>query len=67
VRAIVRGMRRDGKSYGEIRERTGLTRSIIQHIVKGPSSRTTRKGKVFKPRLLKQADVKRIFRFVSES
>jgi DNA-binding CsgD family transcriptional regulator len=29
VRSIVCGMRRDGKSYGEIRERTGLTRSTI--------------------------------------
>jgi hypothetical protein len=67
VRSIVRGMRRDGKSYGEIREKTGLTRSTIQNIVKGPSSYTTRKGESYKPRLLKQADIKRIFRFVSLS
>ena len=67
VRSIVRGIRQDSKSYSKIREKTGLTRSTIQHMVKGPTSRTTRKGKLFRPRLLKQADIKRIFRFVSES
>jgi hypothetical protein len=67
VRSIVRGLRWKGLSYGEIRLETGLTRSTIQHMVKGPSSRTTRKGKTFKPRLLKQVDIKRIFRFVSLS
>jgi hypothetical protein len=65
MQSIVHGMRRDGKSYSEIREKTDLTRSIIQNIVKGPSSYRTRKGKSYKPRLLKQADIKRIFRFVS--
>jgi len=29
TRAIVRGMRWDGKSYSEIRKRAGLTRSTI--------------------------------------
>jgi transposase len=67
VRSIVRGIRRKGMSHSKIRKETDLTRSTIQHIVKGPSSRTTRKGKTFKPRLLNQADIKRIFRFVSES
>ena len=67
VRSIVRGIRRNGKSYSEIRERTGLTRSTIQHIMKGPTSHMARKGKATKPRLLKQGDIKRIFRFVSES
>jgi hypothetical protein len=66
TRAIVRGMRRDGKSYGEIREKTGLTRSTIQGIVKGVLSRTTRKGLATRRPMLKQADIKRIFRFVSE-
>jgi len=65
VRATIRAMRRDGKSYNDIVEKTGLKRSTIQGIVKGISSRTTRKGKATKPRLLKQADIKRIFRFVS--
>jgi Transposase len=67
VRSTVRSLRRQGKSYGQIREVTGLSRSTIQHIVKAPSSRTTRKGLATKRPALKQADVKRIFRFVSES
>jgi cell shape-determining protein MreC len=36
------------KSYSEIRKATSLMRSIIQGIVKGPSSCITRKGKTFK-------------------
>jgi len=67
ARAKVRGTRAAGKSYREIRKLTGLERSTIQGIVKGLSSRTARKGKTFKPKLLSQADIKRIFRFVSES
>jgi hypothetical protein len=60
TRAIVYGMCQDGKSYSEMRKRTGLTRSIIQHIVKGVSSRITRKGKATKRPILEQVDIKRI-------
>jgi hypothetical protein len=67
VRATVRTLYRDGASYGQIKAKTGLTRSTIQYIVKSHTSRTTRKGKANKPTVLKEADVKRIFRFVSES
>jgi hypothetical protein len=67
VRATVRIMRREGASYGYIQGKTGLSCSIIQHIVKAYTSRTTRKGKANKSRILKEADVKRIFRFISES
>ena len=67
VRAAVRTLRREGASYGQIKAKTGLSRSTIQHIVKAHTSRTTRKGKANKSAILKQADVKRIFRFVSES
>ena len=67
VHALVRSLRRQGHSYGQIRALTSLKRSTIQGIVKGPSSRTTRKGLATKRPALKQADVKRIFRFVSES
>ena len=49
VRAKVRGIRAAGKSYNAIKKLTGLPRSTIQGIVYGPSSRTTRKGKSFKP------------------
>ena len=67
VRAVIRSLRRQGASYGQIKKQTGLTRSIIQHIIKASSSRTTRKGLVTQRTALKQANVKRIFRFVSES
>ena len=44
-RARVHSMHAQGVSHGEIRKKTGLQRSTIQGIVKGPSSQTTRKGK----------------------
>ena len=67
VRAIVRFLCRQGHSYSQIKAFTSLKRSIIQGIVKAPSSRTTRKGLATKKPVLKQADIKRIFWFVSES
>jgi len=66
VRSLVRILRREGASYGQIKRKTGLSRSTIQYIVKGPISWTTRKGKATKPTVLKQKDVKYIFRFISE-
>jgi hypothetical protein len=65
--AKVHGMCAQGTSYSEIRKKTGLMCSTIQGIVKGPSSRTTRKGKQFKPKLIKQSDIKRVIRWVSVS
>jgi hypothetical protein len=67
VRVTIRTLRRDGASYGQIKAKTGLTRSTIQHIVKSHTSCMTRKCKANKPTVLKEADVKRIFRFISES
>jgi hypothetical protein len=67
VRATVRTLRQEGASYGQIKAKTSLTRSTIQYIVKAHTSRTTRKGKANKSTVFKEADVKRIFRFVSES
>jgi hypothetical protein len=67
IRATVRFLRQQGKSYGEIVKLTTLKRSTIQSIIKAPTSRTTRKGLATKRPALKQADIKRIFRFVSES
>ena len=63
-------MKCGGLQYAQkyaIKKLTGLPRSTIQGIVYGPSSRTTRKGKSFKPMLLKPAEIQRIFRFVSVS
>jgi hypothetical protein len=60
-------MRRDGISYGKIKKKTGISRSTLQKICAAPTSANPRKGKVYKPTLLKQRDVKRIFTFVSQS
>ncbi len=65
VRSVVRAMRRDGHTYGQIKLKTGLERSSIQRILKAPSSANPRLGKVFKPKSLKQKDIRRIFMFVS--
>jgi len=51
-RSVIRAMKREGKSYGEIMKETGLVCSSIQRIVKAPSSKRLRKGKVFKPKLI---------------
>jgi transposase len=67
VRAKVRVLRADGKSYGDIQKATGLARSTIQGIVKSKSSRTLRKGKATKPKLLKGRELRRILRYVSAS
>jgi hypothetical protein len=70
IRSTVRSLHKQGKSYGEIKKLTSLERSTIQGIVKGVSSRTTRKGKATKRPVLKPAkpaEVRRIFRFVSKS
>jgi hypothetical protein len=53
VRLVVRLLQQSGKSYSKIRKETGLKHSTIQGILKGPSSRITRKGKTFKLQLLK--------------
>jgi uncharacterized protein YerC len=65
VRAKVRLLRKSGDSYGKIATKTGLSRSTIQGIIKAPSSRRTRKGKEYKPKLLKTRDLRRILRWVT--
>ena len=67
VRSAVRSIKRDGKSYSKIFLKTSVLKSLVRRIVKGKSSRITRKGKACKRLLLKQADIQRIFRFVSQS
>lgn len=47
ARAKVRLLRKQGLSYSQISNATGLTRSIIQGIVKAKSSRRSRKGKEY--------------------
>jgi transposase len=67
ARAKVRLLRKSGYSYGAISKHTGLTRSTIQRIVKAKSSRRSRKGKEFKPKLLKAHDIRRLLRYVCAS
>jgi hypothetical protein len=67
IRSSVRLMKRDGQGYKAIRTKTGIPLSTIKRIYKSETSRTTLKSKATKPSLLKQADIKRIFCFVSES
>jgi hypothetical protein len=55
------------QDYGEIFLKTRVLCSTVQRIAKGESSHTMNKGKVFKPKLLQEADIKHIFCFVSES
>lgn len=52
TRAKARLLRKERHSYRQISKLTGLPRSTIQSIVKSKSSRRTRKGKDYKPKLL---------------
>ena len=67
TRAKVRVLRAAGASYGEIRKHTGLARSTIQSIVKSGSSRTTRKGKSYKKKLIGPRELRCILRYVTAS
>src|SRR4051812_32024320 len=64
VRAVVRAMHRRGDGYGTIYKETDVPKSTVKRIIAGESSDNPRKGKVFKPKLLKEVEIKKIFRFV---
>ena len=67
VRSTIWLIRRSGKGYKKISTETGAPISTIKQITKAETSYTIYKGKIFKPKLLKEADIKRIFRFISKS
>src|SRR4051812_26732649 len=67
VRAVIRAMHRRGDGYGTIYKETGVLKSTVKRIIAGESSDNSRKGKVFKSKLLKEAEIKKIFRFVGAS
>ena len=67
TRANVRLLRRDSDSYNTIVKKTGLKRSTIQGIVKSKGSRTLRKGKATKKKLLSTYDIKRMIRWLTRS
>lgn len=57
-------MRHDGKSWKSIFQEIGVKKSTAQQICKAPSSRTTRKGKAFKPKLLDLRTIREIIRYI---
>ena len=63
----IRTMIRSGKGYKRISLETVVPISTIKRITRAETSRTTRKGKIYKPNLLEKADIKRIFCFISKS
>ena len=66
-RRAIRALRRSGKTYGQIRTLTGLSRSSIRDIIKTPSGEgTTRKGKATKKKLWKQSDLDEMKRVLQE-
>jgi hypothetical protein len=66
-RARVRQMRRDGNSWGAIKNELGVKRSTAQSICKDSSSRTTRKGKVYHHRLIDTRTIRQIIRHISRN
>jgi Transposase len=66
-RARVRQMRRDGNSWGAIKNELGVKRSTAQSICKDSSSRTTRKGKVYHHRLINTRTIRQIIRHISRN
>ena len=66
-RARVRQARADGKSWKTIHLELGVPKSTAQRICKAKSSRTSRKGKVFKKRILSKRHIRQILRLVTKN
>jgi hypothetical protein len=66
-RGRVRQVRADGKSWSQIYHELGVPKSSAQRICRAKSSRTTRKGKQYKKKLLNQRHIRQIFRYISEN
>ncbi len=64
-RARVRQAREDGKSWAQIYRDLRVPKSTAQRICKLKSSRTTRKGKQYRKRLLSKRWISRILRFIA--
>ena len=64
ARAKVRLLWKQGLSYSQISNTTGLARSTIQGIIKAKSSRRLRKGKEYKPKRITPRELRRIIRWV---
>ena len=66
-RARVRQARADGKSWSQIYAELGVPKSSAQRICKAKSSRTTRKGKPCKRRLLNTRAIRQIIRYIAQN
>jgi hypothetical protein len=64
-RTRVRQMRRDEKSWGDIKKKLGVERSTAQKICKELSSCTTCKGKVYHCRLIDASTLRQIIRHIA--
>ncbi|KAF4626848.1 hypothetical protein G7Y89_g11309 [Cudoniella acicularis] len=65
-RARVRQMRRDGKSWKNIFNAMDVKKSTAQDICKAKLSRTTRKGKQYRRRLIDRRTIRQIIRFIAK-
>ena len=66
-RARVRQAPVDGKSWSQIHAELGVPKATAQRICKAKSSRTTRKGKACKRRLLNTRAIRRIIRYIAQN
>ena len=66
-RARVRQARADGKSWRIILLELGVPKSTAQRICKANSSRTSRKGKKYKKRILSKRDIRHILRLITKN
>jgi len=66
-RARVRQARADGKSWKQIFQEIGVPKSSAQRMCRAKSSRTTRKGKVYRPKLLNKRTIRQIIRYISQN
>ena len=67
ARATVRSLWRDGYSVPEIIKKTGLPRTNIRRWIHAETSRTTRKGKATKPRLMSRRQIRQIIRYIAKN
>jgi len=67
ARSTVRSLWRDGYSVPEIIKKTGLPRTNIRRWIHAETSRTTRKGKATKPRLMSRRQIRQIIRYIAKN
>jgi transposase len=67
TRVKVRMLYKAGHGYRRIRNETTLSKSTIRNIIKSGSSRRTRKGKVYKKKLVSARELRRVLRYVTAS